>query len=105
MTEGTTPPDLRREASGRYWLGDYEIVRTGRSRWTLGRVDPEHVTTFGGGRDQGYALIDNFPTLADARIAARDEWINDHAPDTIAHNQSMTRKTATIARLTEGTRT
>jgi hypothetical protein len=86
VTDGSppTPPGLRREAAGRYWIGDYEIVRTGPSRWTLGLVDPDHVRTFGGGRDRGYALIDNYPTLADAVEGARVEWMHERHPDTMA---------------------
>lgn len=95
MTDGTVPapPELRREAAGRYWIGDYEIIRTGSSRWTLGRVDPDHVRSFGGGRDRGYALIDNYRTLAEAAEGARGEWIHERHPETVAQTD-LSKRTA-----------
>lgn len=77
-------PQIRREAAGRYWIDNYEIVNTGRHRWTLTRIDPDHVRTCGGGRDDGSSIVDNHRTLAEAVADAIECWTNERHPLTIA---------------------
>lgn len=84
-----TPPPVRKEAAGRYWVDNYEIVNTGPRRWTLSRIDRDHVRTCGGGRDDGSALIDNYRTLSEAVADAVDSWINERHPETIAKAAEM----------------